>query len=189
MASAPSHGLFSPADLERFSAVFAQLTVQLARLAVEFGMLMADPVFWGWGVQHGDGHSVLALPGLGGGDGYLQPLRTWLWRVGYHPVDSGLEVNPGWSEELLDELAELIEQEFRRSRFKLTTIGHSLGGVLSCALAAYQPHMIRQVITLASPLRYIRGSMSARVPITAFRSRADSIVRYPGGACLGPACA
>ena len=184
MALGSSRRPLTPYDVEHLSSIFKRLIAQFARPAVEFGTLVADPVFWGWGVQRGDGHSILALPGLGGGDGYLQPLRIWLRRVGYQPLDSGVDVNPGWSEELVDELAELVEWEFRRSGFKLTIISHSLGGVLAYAIAARQPHMIRQIITLASPLRYISGALLASVPITAFYSHADSIVRYP--AALAP---
>ncbi|HEY7294163.1 MAG TPA: hypothetical protein VH916_03935, partial [Dehalococcoidia bacterium] len=51
--------------------------------ALEFGELLRDPVFWGWGVPRGDGHAVLVLPGLGAGDAYLRPLRGWLRRLGY----------------------------------------------------------------------------------------------------------
>src|SRR5215469_371149 len=129
MPSASSTSRFAQADPERLNAVFARLAAQLTRPTVEFSMLLADPVFWGWGVLRGDGHSVLALPGLGGGDAYLRPLRGWLRRVGYRSIESGLDVNPGWSEELLDELAVLVAEEFRRSQTKLTIIGHSLGGV------------------------------------------------------------
>ena len=179
MASSSSTSPFASADVERFNAIFARVAAQLARPAVEFSALMADPIFWGWGAPRGDGHSVLALPGLGGGDGYLRPLRGWLRRIGYRPVDSGLEVNPGWSEDLLDELTGLVEQEFRRSGAKLTIIGHSLGGVFGYVIAAHQPHMVRQLITLGSPLRFVRRRLSVSVPITAFYSRGDSVVRYP----------
>ncbi|MBV8775489.1 MAG: hypothetical protein JO166_24625 [Deltaproteobacteria bacterium] len=179
MASSSSTSPFASADVERFNAIFARVAAQLARPAVEFSALMADPIFWGWGAPRGDGHSVLALPGLGGGDGYLRPLRGWLRRIGYRPVDSGLEVNPGWSEDLLDELTGLVEQEFRRSGAKLTIIGHSLGGVYGYAIAAHQPQMIRHVITLASPLALVRRSLPSAVAISAFYSRSDSIVRHP----------
>jgi pimeloyl-ACP methyl ester carboxylesterase len=184
MASASSISNFASVDQERLNSVFARLTAQLARPAVEFSMLLADPVFWGWGVPRGDGHSVLALPGLGGGDGYLRPMRGWLGRIGYRPVGSGLDVNPGWSEELIEELAELVEQEFRRSRSKVTIIGHSLGGMFAYVIAAHQPHMIRQIITLASPLLLVRRRLPRAVPITAFYSPNDSIVRHP--AALAP---
>ena len=79
------------------------------RPAAEFGRLLEDPVFWGWGVPRGDGHAVLVLPGLFAGDRYLQPLRGWLGRVGYRPILSGLARNPGWSESLVRELGELAE--------------------------------------------------------------------------------
>jgi pimeloyl-ACP methyl ester carboxylesterase len=179
MASASSRSQFAQPDLERLGEVLARQSAQLMRPALEFGMLMADPVFWGWGVKRGDGHSVVALPGHGGGDNYLQPLRGWLQRVGYRAVASGLDINPGWSEELVDELAELVEQEFRRSGHKVTIIGHSLGGILGYVIAAQQPHAIRQIITLASPLQFFRGRLPASVSIAAFYSRNDSTVRHP----------
>lgn len=178
MASASSASPFNQADPERLNDTFARLAAQLTRPAVEFSMLLADPVFWGWGVPRGDGHSVLALPGLGGGDAYLRPLRGWLRRIGYNSVESGLDVNPGWSEELLEELAALVADEFRRSRTKLTIIGHSLGGVYGYAIAAHQPQMVRHIVTLASPLALVRRSMPATVAVTSFYSRRDAIVRY-----------
>jgi pimeloyl-ACP methyl ester carboxylesterase len=179
MASASYDSPFGSADPDRLNAVFTLLAAQLARPAVEFSALLADPVFWGWRVSRGDGHSVLALPGLGGGDGYLRPLRGWLRRIGYRPVDSGLDVNPGWSAELLDELTGLVEHEFRRSRAKLTIIGHSLGGIYGYVIAAHQPQMIRHIITLASPLALVRRSVPTAVAVTAFYSKSDSIVRHP----------
>jgi pimeloyl-ACP methyl ester carboxylesterase len=179
MASASSTGNFASADRDRLNGVFSRVAAQLSRPAVEFSMLLADPVFWGWGVQRGDGHSVLALPGLGGGDAYLTPMRRWLRRIGYTPVGSGIDVNPGWSEELLEVVSELVQQEFRGSRSKVTIIGHSLGGVYGYAIAAHQPHMIRQIITLASPLRFVRRTLPIAVPIAAFYSPGDSVVRHP----------
>lgn len=186
MASASSNGDFSSADLAQLNGIFARLTAQLARPAVEFTRLLADPIFWAWGVPRGDGHSVLSLPGLGGGDSYLRPLTGWLGRIGYRPVVSGIDVNPGWSPELVDELANLVEQEFRRSGSKVTIIGHSLGGVFGYAIAAHQPRMIRQIITLASPLRLVRRRLPAAIPITAFHSQADPIVRHPAAIAPEP---
>ena len=39
--------------------------------AAEFGLLLADPVYWGVGVPRGDRHSVLVLPGC------LLATATW----------------------------------------------------------------------------------------------------------------
>lgn len=157
------------------------LAARVAEPAAEFGRLLRDPVYWGWGVPRGDGHSVLVLPGLGAGDDYLQPLRSWLRRVGYTPVRSGLTRNPGWSEELVARLGELAEQEFLRSGRRLTIIGHSMGGVLGRSVAARGPQVIRQVVTLGSPLLMSRSRLPESVRLTALFSRDDRIVRYPGG--------
>lgn len=186
MSSASSASRFVQADSERLNAIFARVTAQLARPAVEFTMLLADPVFWGWGVPRGDGHSVLALPGLGGGDAYLRPLRGWLQRIGYKPIESGLDVNPGWSKELLEQLAAVLADEFRRKRTKLSIIGHSLGGVYGYAIAARQPETVRQIITLASPLALVRRSVPATVAVTSFYSRRDSIIRYSSAVARDP---
>src|SRR5260370_42207971 len=74
------------------------------RPAAEFGRLLEDPVFWGWGVPRGDGHAVLVLPGLFAGDRYLQPLRGWLGRVGYRPALPRLAHTPVSSPPLLPAL-------------------------------------------------------------------------------------
>jgi pimeloyl-ACP methyl ester carboxylesterase len=178
MAPASSSSRFAQSDPARLNATFAWLAARLTRPAVEFSTLLADPVFWGWGVPRGDGHSVLALPGLGGGDAYLRPLRGWLRRIGYKSIESGLDINPGWSEGLLVELGALVAAEFRRSQTKLTIIGHSLGGVYAYAIAAHQPQMVRHIVTLASPLAVVRSSVPTTVAVTSFYSRRDSIVRY-----------
>src|SRR5437588_10356021 len=93
----------SPRTLD---AIAATALTELALVPLEFAMLVANPVFWGRNVAPGDGHSVIVLPGLGGGDAYLEPMRGWLRRIGYHAVRSGLRFNPGWSERLVDTLGE-----------------------------------------------------------------------------------
>jgi len=186
MAPASSASPFVQPGAERLNISLAKLAAQFTRPAVEFSMLLADPVYWGWGVPRGDGHSVLALPGLGGGDAYLRPLRGWLRRIGYRSLESGLDINPGWSEELLEELAVLVADEFRRSRTKLTIIGHSLGGVYGYAIAALQPQMVGHIVTLASPLSFVRRSVPATVAVTSLYSRRDSIVRYPAALARDP---
>ena len=107
----------------------------------------------------------MVLPGFGGGDLYLQPLRGWLRRIGYAPVRSGLDRNPGWSEELVDQLGELAVDQFRRTGSRVTILGHSMGGLLGRSIAVRRPQVVREVIALASPLRAARGRMPASVAI------------------------
>jgi transposase InsO family protein len=44
---------------------------------------------------------------------------------GYAPMRSGLDRNPGWSEELVDQLGAVAADQFRRTRSRVTAIGHS----------------------------------------------------------------
>ena len=50
----------------------------MIREAAELGKLLIDPVFYGAEVARGDGRLVVVIPGLFGGDLYLEPLRVWL---------------------------------------------------------------------------------------------------------------
>src|ERR1700693_6233083 len=74
--------------------------------AIEVGMLLADPVFWGLDVPRGDGHPVLLIPGLFANDDYLRPLSNWLCRIGYRPIWSGLRIDPGFSPVAINRIAE-----------------------------------------------------------------------------------
>ena len=158
----------------------------LTRPVVELGRLLRDPVYWGVGAPRGDGHPVLVLPGLFAGDQSLALLRRWLRRVGYTPVRSGIARNPGWSEELLAQLATLVDQVARERQQPVTIIGHSLGGVLAHAVARRRPTSVRHVIALGSLLRLTRAPLPATVRLTALRSADDRIVR-PADARAGGA--
>jgi len=157
----------------------AELAGAALRPAAELGLLLGDPVYWGWGVPRGDGRPVLVLPGLFAGDGYLQPLRDWLRRSGYSPVKSGIERNPGWSDELVNELAESARAEHRRSRQRVTIIGHSMGGLQGRSVAGRIPQIVRHVIALGSPLAMARSPLPGAVRMTAIYSREDRIVPHP----------
>lgn len=157
----------------------AELAGAALRPATEFGMLMADPVYWGLGVPRGDGRPVLVLPGLFAGDGYLQPLRDWLGRSGYSPVKSGIDRNPGWSTELIDALAQIASGEHRRTGRRVTIIGHSMGGLQGRSVAARLPQVVRHVVALGSPLALAQERLPATVRMTAIYSPEDQIVRYP----------
>jgi triacylglycerol lipase len=163
-----------------------QLANEVWEPAAELGRLLGDPVFWGWRVPRGDGRPVLVLPGLLGGDRYLSTLRDWLRRTGYTPVRSGLERNPGWSEELVSELGEVAETNFERSGQRVTIIGHSIGGLQGRSVAARRPRVVRHVIALGSPLMMTRSHLPAQVRMTAIYSRDDRIVRHPSALARDP---
>jgi pimeloyl-ACP methyl ester carboxylesterase len=169
----------SPWRAAASAATLAALAARAWQPVAEFALLLNDPVYRGRGVPRGDGHSVLVLPGLLGGDRYLDPLRGWLRRVGYTPLRSGLERNPGWSEELVAELGTLVESEFERAGRRVTIIGHSIGGLLARSVAIRRPHTTRHVVALGSPLSMSRGRLPGNVRMTAIYTRDDRIVGYP----------
>ena len=109
----------------------------------------------------------------------MGPLRDWLRRMGYSPVPSGLDRNPGWSEPLVNDLGELAETHFRRTGQRVTIIGHSMGGLQGRAVAARRPRVVRHVIALGSPLTMARSRLPDEVRMTAIYSRGDRIVRHP----------
>lgn len=158
----------------RSSEIVAELAI---RPIAEFSLLVSDPVFWGFGVARGDGHPVVVLPGMFAGDDYLTPLRGWLRRIGYTAVRSGLRRNPGWSQELVQELGELVERTADQSRRSVSIVGHSMGGVLARSIAVRRPRQVRRVIAIGSPLTIAGERVPAGVKIASIYSHDDVVVR------------
>lgn len=147
---------------------------------VEFGMLLADPIFWGRDVPRGDGHPVVLIPGLLASDDYLRPLSNWLRRIGYRPLWSGLRIDPGFSEAAIQRITQSVEQEHRSSGSRVSIIGHSMGGALGRAAAVRSPNAVRRVVTLGSPMFFgAQHRLSLSVALTSIYTRNDRIVRHP----------
>lgn len=118
----------------------------------------------------GDGHAVMTVPGFGGGDGSMSFLRRYLSRLGYRAEPWGLGTNmpKGRVTQMEDimmfcrqmelDIAEKVEQVAEQTRDKVSLIGWSMGGIYANSLAQTRPDIIRQVITLGSPLGDPRGT-------------------------------
>jgi len=108
-------------------------------------------------VPRGDGHAVLVLPGFLSPDQPTWPLRWYLTQVGYAVHPWALGYNLGFSTAYHYDIEALIEHRLKEvviesgSR-KISLIGWSLGGVYAKFLAWRYPHLIRDVITLGSPI-------------------------------------
>jgi pimeloyl-ACP methyl ester carboxylesterase len=113
----------------------------------------------------GDGHPVLVLPGLGGSDGYTRVLRAFLRRLDYHVHAWRLGRNWGPTDRIIDGLGERFVSLYEQHGRRLSLIGHSLGGVYARELARRAPEVVRQVITLGSPVRFSRGVGSNAAPV------------------------
>jgi len=139
---------------------------EFAVSVVELAGLVASPIFWTWKECRGESHSVFVIPGYSVGDFQMIAMRTWLGRMGYRPVKSGLDFNPGWSEQIVEELGERAEGEFRSSGRRVTLIGHSLGGLQARSVAQRRPHAVGRLITLGAPLTFAGGTIPPAVAFT-----------------------
>jgi triacylglycerol lipase len=117
----------------------------------ELTALHADPVFYGRGVPRGDGRTVVVVPGLFGNDIYLQPLRGWLLRMGYRPVQSNLMLNAGCPNRLRTTVEDGLRRQLARRSGPVALIGHSRGGMLCWAIASRLQEDASHLVLLGSP--------------------------------------
>lgn len=128
----------------------------------------------------GDGHPVLVLPGLLAGDDSTRPLRWFLRDLGYESHGWRLGINRGPDEKTATALLARLRSLASPGR-RVSLVGWSMGGLFALELAGAVPDLIRQVITLGSPLAAAseRGRR-APVPVSALFSKSDGIVPWRG---------
>lgn len=157
-------------------------------------------------LEPGDGHAVMTLPGFLATDSSMSVMRQYLKRWGYDARRWRLGRNVGLNrqralEKLLDRRLKAL---FEESGGKVSLVGWSLGGLYAREMARRNPHFVRNVITLGSPIgepkatniwclyEYVSGvSLSDSevrqridslrdpipdVPVTAIYSKSDAIV-------------
>jgi len=124
---------------------------------VDWLRLRADRVFYGLGVTRGNGAGVVTVPGFLGSDIYLREMNFWLRRIGYTARRSNIGLNMDCPDILADHLLQTVERTCDETGQPVHLIGHSLGGMLSRAVARFAPELIGSVITLGSPFRGIRS--------------------------------
>jgi triacylglycerol lipase len=128
---------------------------------VEMAFLRISPVFWGYGVPHGDGSAVVLVPGFLGTNFYLGQLHSWLGRIGYTPYYSGIKLNAECPNILIrHHVSEAVETAYGTTGRRVHLIGHSLGGTMARAVASQTPGRIASVITLSAPIRGLAGHSS-----------------------------
>lgn len=125
-----------------------------ARFVYEMNaMLLAHPLLKR--APRGDGHPVLVIPGFLANDGSTVALRHYIARWGYdtHGWQLGRNVGIGAARpDLETRLQQRLGNIVRRRGSKVSLVGWSLGGVLARELARAYPDLVRQVITLGSPI-------------------------------------
>ncbi|WP_406868101.1 lipase family alpha/beta hydrolase [Paraburkholderia fungorum] len=102
-----------------------------------------------------DGHSVLVFPGLGVSGAATSDLRNRLRQAGYevHDWQQGFNFGPSADHDLmLVRLGDHLKQIHALHRSSVSLVGWSYGGIYARELAAKYPELVRQVITLATPV-------------------------------------
>jgi pimeloyl-ACP methyl ester carboxylesterase len=170
--------------------------LELARLVRAFPELAAQP--------KGNAEPVVVLPGLGASDTSTIPLRRYLTWLGYDARGWNLGRNAGNVREMLPQVTDQVRQLKEQAGNPIDIIGWSLGGVIAREVARDYPDMVRQVVTMGSPvtggpkytsfrrfyerqgmdLEEIEARIAAReakpitVPVTSIYSKRDGIVGW-----------
>jgi len=155
-------------------------------------------------LPQGDDHPVLVLPGFLASSRSTKPLRNFIADLGYKAHRWKLGYNMGYSFKLHYGMRERISELAERYGAKVSLVGWSLGGVYARELAREMPDIVRQVISMGSPIvggpKYtsmgamyqrsgidmdaIEATIAARertpirVPVTSIYSRRDGIVGW-----------
>ena len=124
----------------------ARAAPELAAFVATVGPLIA-------GAPRGDGHPVLVLPGLGGGDTSTRPLRWFLDRLGYRTAGWGLGTNTGPGRRVSTGLDELLGTHGRRARAAGQHRRLEPRRRLRQRRWRPWPQRVRDVVTLGSPLQ------------------------------------
>jgi triacylglycerol lipase len=126
--------------------------LQEVRWQAELARLLVDPVYRGDGVPHGDGASVLLIPGFLAGDNSMSILAGWLRRIGHLPRASGIRFNVDCSNRALLALEGRLERAADQSGRPVALLGHSRGGHFAKALAQLRPELVSRVVSMGAGL-------------------------------------
>jgi pimeloyl-ACP methyl ester carboxylesterase len=101
--------------------------------------------------RRGDDRQVMLLPGMLTDDWSLWSLRQYLRALGYDALPWALGRNNGHPEIDAGRVIEQIRR-VRRDDEPITLIGWSLGGVIAREVARREPRLVREVVTLGTPV-------------------------------------
>ena len=132
-------------------------------------------VQWGWRSQlrrapRGNFHPVMTIPGFGGADGCMAIMRMYLNHWGYDAQPWGLGRNLikekvqtldevlQYCEKVECDIVKKLECIADEKGEKVSLIGWSMGGIFANSIAQTHPDLVRQIITLGSPIGDPRGT-------------------------------
>lgn len=124
-----------------------------ARSVRELRMLRQSSWWQGYGVPEGRGRPVLLIAGFLAGPRTIDALDHVLSVAGWQVQQADVGRNAGPAYHGIEHCERDLMALFEDYGQKVRLIGHSRGGQYARVLAVRFPEMIRQIITLGSPLR------------------------------------
>lgn len=133
------------------------MTGKLLKIGLESRWMLELAAYYGsrsWlrNLPKGDGHPVIVFPGFLTSSFATGPLRRFLSDLGYQVHDWGFGRNLHYNAELEARMEEMVEKRFTESGRKVSLLGWSLGGIYAREIARAKPEMVRNVISLGSPI-------------------------------------
>jgi triacylglycerol lipase len=152
--------------------------------------LRASPVYYGCGIERGNGEPVVVVPGFMASDTSLLELHAWLGRVGYRPYFSRIGRNADCPNHISAVLLETVARANEDTGQRVRMIGHSLGGMLARSVALDNPDLVSHVISMGSPFRDAVRAHPAIIAATDSlrRGRSSSIGRNIKPSCFSGHC-
>ena len=99
----------------------------------------------------GNGMPVILVPGFLTGDWSMRLMATTLKTWGFAPFRSGISLNVGCTNELVDRLVERVRVISLRRQSPVAIVGWSRGGTLAKLVALQVPDEVSGIVTLVSP--------------------------------------
>lgn len=168
----------------------AWLSIEGQRAMLEAGILGAASPFLLF-KRGGDGHPVYMVPGLSGEAASMAPMRVYVKALGhptYGPWSGATKGSAAW---VRDRIINHLDRVVQKKGEAVTLIGWSIGGCAVREVAYVRPDLIRQVITLGTPLVsrwYSQHNQEARerleVPTTVIYSTWDKVFHWED--CVAP---
>ena len=122
------------------------------RAVSEFGWVGFNSVAVALAAPQGPPRPVLVLPGFGAGDATTLALRAFLRSIGHHPSGWGLGLNVGAANHIGEGIDRKLQEMAQHYGCPIDIVGWSAGGIMARVLAANRQELVRQVISLGSPI-------------------------------------
>lgn len=183
----------------------AVLQLLEARAPLELSALLLQLPLLRLTAPQGNGDPVIVLPGFLADDASTWLLRRFLAAVGWDARPWGLGPNTGPGATKVEAVLAQVDELAKGRSNSVNLIGWSRGGIIAREVARARGDLVRQVITLGTPVRGGPGASSIgrlvasslgvnpqdlrrmqdqrerspiRVPITALYSRTDGVVAW-----------